>query len=88
MKFTVVMSPVADHQLAEIWMNATDRASVSQAFDRIEVLLKREAHVLGRLHPSGWRVVTMSPLAVTFRVSMDDRLVKVMSVFYRPKPTS
>jgi hypothetical protein len=54
----------------------------------LKCFLKREAHVLGRLHPSGWRVVTMSPLAVTFRVSMDDRLVKVMSVFYRPKPTS
>jgi hypothetical protein len=60
----------------------------SQAFDRIEALLKKEAHVLGRLHPSGWRVVTILPLAVTFRVSLDDRMVKVMSVFYRPLPTS
>jgi hypothetical protein len=84
MKFTVVMSPIAEHQLAEIWMQASDRAKVSQAFDRIETLLKREPHSLGRLHPSGWRVVTISPLAVTFRVSVDDRMVKVMSVFHHP----
>jgi hypothetical protein len=83
MKFTVVMSAIAEHQLAEIWVQASDRAVVSRAFDQIEALLKREAPSLGRLHPSGWRVVTISPLAVTFQVSMDDRMVKVMSVFYR-----
>ena len=72
MKFTVVMSPMAEHQLAEIWVQASERASISQAFDRIETLLKRDAKSLGRLNPGGWRVVTLGPLAV-----------KVMSVFYR-----
>jgi hypothetical protein len=83
MRFTVVMSPVAEHQLAEIWLQANDRERVSHAFNRIESLLKSDAQSLGRLHPSGWRVISLLPLAVTFRVSDDDRLVTIMSVFYR-----
>ena len=83
MKFTVVKSPIAEHQLAKIWVQASDRASVSQAFDRIATLLKPDPKSLGRLHPGGWRVVTLGPLAVTFQVSADDRMVKVMSVFFR-----
>jgi hypothetical protein len=84
MKFTVAMSPVAEHQLALIWLQAEDRERVSQAFHRIEALLKTDAHRLGRLHPSGWRVLTLMPIVVTFKVSEDDRLVTIMSVFYRP----
>jgi len=84
MKFTVAMSPVAEHQLALIWLQADNREGVSEAFNRIETLLKTDAHRLGRLHPSGWRVMTLLPLAVTFKVSEDDRLVTIMSVFYRP----
>jgi hypothetical protein len=84
MKFTVATSPVAEYQLALIWLQARDRERVSQAFNRIESLLKTNAHRLGRLHPSGWRVITLMPLAVTFKASEDDRLVTIMSVFYRP----
>jgi hypothetical protein len=84
MKYTVVTTPVADHQLAEIWVAAADRQRVAQAIDRIEALLKRDAPLLGRLHPDGWRVLSLQPLAVTFRVSEDDRLVKNLSVHYRP----
>jgi hypothetical protein len=84
MKFTVAMSPVAEHQLALIWLQASDREQVSQAFNRIESQLKTNAHRLGRLHSSGWRVIALLPLAVTFKVSEDDRLVTIMSVFNRP----
>lgn len=84
MKFTVVTSKVAEYQLAELWIEASDRACVSYAFDRIESLLKVNAHLRGRSHPSGWRVIALSPLVVTFRVSEDDRLVTIMSVFSRP----
>jgi hypothetical protein len=84
MKYTVVTTPIADHQLATIWLSAPDRERVARAFDRIEALLKRDAPLLGRLHPSGWRVLSLPPLAVTFRVSEDDRLVKILSVHHRP----
>jgi hypothetical protein len=84
MKYTVVTTPVADHQLAEIWLSAPNRQHVADAFDHIEALLKHDALVLGREHPDGWRALVCPPLAVTFRVSEDDRLVSILSVFLRP----
>ncbi len=80
MKYTVVCSQVADHQLAEAWLKATDRQGVADAFNRIELSLKNDAQVKGQLHPSGWRVITALPLAASFHVSEDDRLVRILSV--------
>jgi len=84
MKYTVVNAPIADEQLADIWLKATDRQGVSDAFNRIESSLKNDAHLQGRQHPSGWRVMMMPPLVVAFRVSEDDRLVRILSVVRRP----
>jgi len=84
MKYTVVTVPVAEHQLADIWLKATNPQLVADAFNRIESLLKHDAHRLGRAHPDGWRGLIIPPLAITFRVSEDDRLATIMSVFYRP----
>jgi len=84
MKYTVVNAPVADHQLANIWLNASDRQSVANAFNRIESSLKHNAHLQGRQHPSGWRVIALPPLVVSFKFSENDRLVTILSVDYRP----
>lgn len=84
MRYTVVNTFVADHQLAEMWLNALDRQQVADAFDRIEAELRRNPHVVGREHPDGWRVVAAAPFVVAFIISEDDRLVKVLSLEYRP----
>jgi hypothetical protein len=84
MKYTVVTSAVADHQLIEIWLNAPDRQRAASAFNRIEYLLKHDAHLLGREHPGGWRALFLPPFAVTFRVSEEDRMVTILSVYYKP----
>jgi hypothetical protein len=84
MKYTVVNAPVADEQLADIWVNAARRQDVADAFNCIESSLKHDAHLQGREHPNGWRVLIVPPLAVTFRVSVEDRLVKILSVADRP----
>ncbi len=83
MKYTVVNAPVADYQLAEIWLKATDRQAVADAFDRIESSLKNDAQSQGQQHPNGWRVITLAQLAVAFRVNENDRLVKILSVSLR-----
>ena len=80
MKYSVVNVPLADDQLAEIWLKASDRQVVADAFDRIESSLKNDAHLQGQQHPNGWRVITVAPLAVAFRVSEDDRLVTIVEV--------
>jgi hypothetical protein len=84
MKYTVVTTPVADHQLAEIWLDALDRQLIADAFDQIESQLRRRPNEIGRQHPAGWRSVAEPPLAITYRVSEDDRIVKILSVYYRP----
>lgn len=84
MKYTVVNAPVADEQLADVWLKAVNRQDVADAFNSIESSLKRGAQLQGREHPNGWRVLIVPPLAVTFCVSIDDRLVKILSVAYRP----
>jgi hypothetical protein len=84
MKYTVVTAPVADHPLAEIWLKAADRQSVADAFNLVELSLRHNAHLQGREHPDGWRVLIEPPLVASFRVSEDDRLVRILSVAYRP----
>jgi len=83
MKYTVVNAPVADHPLADVWLKAADRQGVADAFDRIESLLKNDAHLQGRQHPNGWRVLTVLPLTAAFHVSEEDRLVRILSVAIR-----
>jgi hypothetical protein len=87
MKFTVVSTKLADDQLAVMWLNAPNRQRVSDAFDRIEASLKHDAHLQGREHPDGWRVIALSPIVVAFRVSEADRVATIISVAYR-RPTS
>jgi hypothetical protein len=84
MKYTVVTTAIADFQLAKIWVDAADRQSVTDAYDRLESLLRQNASSRGRLHPGGWRVISEPPITLSFSVSEDDRLVKILSVGYRP----
>ncbi|MCU0878241.1 MAG: hypothetical protein MUF06_10690 [Pirellulaceae bacterium] len=80
MKYTVVNSSIADLQLAELWLQASDRQQVADAFDRMESELKRDPNSVGRMHPSGWSVVAVPPIVAALKVSEDDRLVKVLSI--------
>jgi len=84
MKYTVVGTTLADDQLARLWLTASDRQKVSDAFDRVESALKNDAHIAGRLHPGGWRVIAEAPIIVSFTVSQQDRLVTILSVAYHP----
>jgi hypothetical protein len=84
MKFTVVASAIADDQLARVWLEASDLQRMTEAYNRIESVLRHDALRAGRLHPGGWRVLSERPIIVSYRVSDDDRLVKVLSVAYRP----
>jgi len=84
MKYTVVYTPLADLQLADIWMHCSDRQAVTEASHEIDRHLSRDADQIGKPDANGWRVLIEAPLVVSFRVSPDDRLVSVLSVRYRP----
>ncbi len=79
MKYTVVWVPSALNKLADLWNHAPDRKAITQAADRIDVLLANDPETKGQpFHDK--RILFESPLAVTFTVSPDDCLVEVLQV--------
>ena len=86
MKFTVVRKPAAERQLANLWLDATDRKALTSASEQLEAALATRPEEIGESRPLDCRLVFVEPLAVTFRVTAADRLVEVVSV-HRSQPT-
>lgn len=66
-------------QLAEIWVNATDRSAVTDASHSIDPGLKADPRYQGESRPNHERVMFASPLAVRFRVYPQQNLVRVLA---------
>ncbi len=82
LRYTVVWNPTALKELAEIWLRAVNRDGVSLDADTIDRHLADDAEIKGlRVEPD--RLMLLSTLAVTFNVSEDDRLVRVLHVVSR-----
>jgi hypothetical protein len=81
MKFTVVWKPAAERHLMEIWMRADDRDAVTKAADAIDAALARNADRQGESREEETRVTFFAPLGIDFEVSLDDRQVRVLSVW-------
>ena len=79
MRYMVTWNESAVNQLAEIWNDAQDQKAVTEAADRIDRALKRDAHTLGQDFDED-RIYSDPPLAVTFSVSPDDCRVWVWQV--------
>jgi hypothetical protein len=83
MRFTVTGDPSAQDKLAQIWMDALDRAAVTAAANSIDTSLRMSPDLLGyNLGP--FRMLTVAPLTVTFEFSADDYRVTVMDVWCEP----
>ncbi len=81
MKFTVVWRPFAEQQLSQLWLQANDRAGVSEAADRIDSLLQNDPQNEGESRGGGERILIAAPLAVLYRVSLDDRTATVWATW-------
>jgi hypothetical protein len=70
---------MATNHLANLWMAASDRQTVTDAADRLEVALRNNplanTTTLGRFY-----VRTDDPIAVLFELLPDDCMVRVLSV--------
>ena len=66
MKFTVVWKPSAETKLAEIWTDATDRQTVSDAANSIDLLLRSFPIQVGESRKHDTRILSVSPLSVYF----------------------
>ena len=80
MSFTVVWSPSAETRLAEIWLETSERASVSNAADAIDQELRRSPQTVGESRSGKRRVAIVRPLVFYFTVDEADRIVRVLSV--------
>ena len=82
MRFTVTWHPAAEAELAEIWLRAVDRASVTAAANSID-----QALAAGPLEQGedfyGDRIFVALPLAVTYTVSEPDLSVQILQVWHQ-----
>jgi hypothetical protein len=83
MKYTVTWKPRALQQLADIWLEATDKETVSAAVARIDRHLEEHASS-SAAHLFGSKLIAARPLVVMYDVSHDDCLVQIVRVGYRP----
>ena len=81
MKYTVVWAPDAEQDLARIWNEAEDRASVADAANLLDRELVRDPTNLGESRPIGSRIAHRLPLGIRFVVLEEDRLVRVLAVW-------
>ena len=79
-RFTVVRLERASNQLAEIWMQADDRAAVSEAANTIDVELANDPGSKGQELAEGLRRLRLPPLQIVFALKDADRVVEVARV--------
>ncbi len=80
MRFTVVWAKDAEGELAEIWMQASDRLAVNAAATALDAELAVDPGTKGFPLSEGLRRLTVPPLHAFFEVHEDDRLVRVTGI--------
>lgn len=81
MRFTVTWLPSADAELAQIWIDSSDRKLVTLAAKEIERQLSNDPLNIGESRGGNERIVIERPLGVLVEVLEDDRLAKVLHVW-------
>jgi len=79
-RYTVVWHDDAQNQLAEIWMNVSDRQSVTLAANAIDRQLADDASTKGTAVEGDLRLAIVPPLRLLFAVSQADRLVRILDI--------
>jgi len=80
-KWTVLWGSGAENDLAQIWVNASHRQSVTDAANEVDRLLAIDPLDTGESREEGRRILLVPPLGVTFNVLPDDRIVRVLDVW-------
>ena len=80
MNYAVIWTKKAIDQLAQAWMDATDRTAVQRASSRIDALLGTQPRAHGESRRGNDRLLFEPPLAVYYRIDDSDRKVFVLSV--------
>jgi plasmid stabilization system protein ParE len=81
MKYTVLWSPGAEGDLAEIWMKTRNRSKVTTAARDIDLRLQTDPEHEGESRSRDLRILLAAPLGVIFIVEPDDRRVRIVEVW-------
>jgi hypothetical protein len=79
-KFTVVWAREAQDQLAALWLDSSDRETITQASDEIDRALADEPSRQGFDVREGLRGLVAPPLFAIFVVKDADRVAEVLRV--------
>ena len=80
MKYTVTWKPSLKQQLADIWLRAESKNSVTEAAHTIDKLLQVSPLDEGESRSGALRIIIVRPLTVLYEVFDDDRRVDVLSI--------
>jgi mRNA-degrading endonuclease RelE of RelBE toxin-antitoxin system len=81
MRFTVLWTPTAERDLAELWLNGPDREAIRSAADTLESLLRNDAHSCGESRYGPLRIAHAAPLGIDFEIDQDGQTVWVLRVW-------
>lgn len=81
MKYTVIWLPDTIDELAILWSNPSLRTAVTNAADRIDLLLSEHPTEVGESRSNDRRILLESPLGVTYRIKDADMKVYVLRVW-------
>ena len=81
MRYTVVLEPSAERDLAEVWMRSRLKHAINQAVDRIDSELSSRPQDCGESREHDRRAFYVWPLGVSYIIQEDDRLVRIISVW-------
>ena len=84
MSYTVTWKLQVKERLAEIWMHTPSRRLVTLAANRIDELLRTSPLSQGESRTGTERILIVSPLAIVYEVSDDDRRVDVLAIRQLP----
>lgn len=81
MSYCVIWLPVAEQELAALWLAADNRAQVSRAANTMDDVLARDGPNAGESRPDGRRIIFELPLAAIDRVNLESQAVLVLNVW-------
>ena len=82
MKYTVVWTVEAEEELAAIWVDAVDRSVIAKAAESLDRELVQYPAAVGESRPNSQRIAYCLPLGIQFEIIEDDRLVRVLAVWF------
>ena len=81
MKYTVIWTRTAEQELVNLWLDASQRAEITQAAHAIDRALANDPETKGESRRGGRRILVEPPMAALVRVVAPDRMVRVLHVW-------